>query len=361
MKILIVAARDKRNRYEFLSKPIDTLGYEVKVVRSVRDVCKSVVIDKYKADVIIDVGIGLLSAFVRVVSLIMPGNSGFRLLRCGGDPISDISVLLSSGVGWPHRIPIFLKLTLRKREFKFYDGMISVSRDLSDRLCEYAPTNCRRYIVSQYVRLPVCPRKEYNVANVLCVTNMEFPEKAAGVLKLAEVMRVVARTVCAESHVRSVNFTVAGGGRYLDDLAESLLSFNKEKNLNISLLGHVNDVRDLYSDAGLFIYDSERDAIPNVLLEAKVMGLPVIAFDNASARDIVRDGVDGFLVNSVYAASVRVIELMKDVELLRFMGKKGQNDVLQRFSFEAVTLQVQSMLKDLDKTVFDNCQKQPRI
>lgn len=64
------------------------------------------------------------------------------------------------------------------------------------------------------------------------------------------------------------------------------------------LLGNVPRARmtDLYSEADVFVLPTVSDVFPAVVLEAMAAGLPVIITPNCGSADVVRDGIDGFIV-----------------------------------------------------------------
>ncbi len=66
---------------------------------------------------------------------------------------------------------------------------------------------------------------------------------------------------------------------------------------HIHLLGISNNIEEDYSRASIFLLTSRNEAFGMVLVEAKAFGLPVVAYDAPHGpRDIVKEGVDGFLV-----------------------------------------------------------------
>ncbi|MFP3869137.1 MAG: glycosyltransferase family 4 protein, partial [Desulfobacteraceae bacterium] len=72
----------------------------------------------------------------------------------------------------------------------------------------------------------------------------------------------------------------------------------------IVFLGHQSDIENYYAIFDLFILPSLYEGLPNVILEAAVMGLPVVAFDCGGVREILgnwgcivpRGDVAGFIV-----------------------------------------------------------------
>lgn len=91
--------------------------------------------------------------------------------------------------------------------------------------------------------------------------------------------------------------------------------------------------------AGMFVLSSRFEGFPNALLEAMVLGLPVISFDCASGpADIIDDGKNGLLVRAedVDALVNAIDRLIKDANLARELGAKAA-EVSERFSLSRVT------------------------
>jgi len=65
-----------------------------------------------------------------------------------------------------------------------------------------------------------------------------------------------------------------------------------------SLLGNIprTTMQDQYLQADVFALPTVSDVFPAVVLEAMAAGLPVITTPNCGCADVVRDGVDGFIV-----------------------------------------------------------------
>ena len=68
---------------------------------------------------------------------------------------------------------------------------------------------------------------------------------------------------------------------------------------NIILTGPVKDMEKIYRSASMYVMTSEMEGLPMVLLEAKSYRLPIVSFDIMTGpSEIVRDGVNGYLVES---------------------------------------------------------------
>ena len=65
---------------------------------------------------------------------------------------------------------------------------------------------------------------------------------------------------------------------------------------NLQLLGHVDDIRNVWTQAHVAVLPSRREGLPKSLLEAAACGRPLIATDVPGCREIARDGVNALLV-----------------------------------------------------------------
>jgi 1,2-diacylglycerol 3-alpha-glucosyltransferase len=68
---------------------------------------------------------------------------------------------------------------------------------------------------------------------------------------------------------------------------------------------------DLYQTSHLFVFPSQTDTQGLVLAEAMACGLPVIALDGPGQRDIVHQGVNGFIAFSVEEMAHMIVRVME--------------------------------------------------
>ena len=75
-----------------------------------------------------------------------------------------------------------------------------------------------------------------------------------------------------------------------------LRAWSGEKGLR--WLGHVDDMPSLLAGCAIACLPSYREGLPKALLEAAACGLPIVTTDVPGCRDVVRDGVDGLLIEA---------------------------------------------------------------
>ena len=88
-------------------------------------------------------------------------------------------------------------------------------------------------------------------------------------------------------------------------------------------------VAEALQQADLFLLPSVAEAMPVVLMEAQATGLPVVATDVGSVRDLVRDEVSGYVVPSRSPEDLagRLIELLDHPASWPIMGREGRNHI----------------------------------
>lgn len=83
--------------------------------------------------------------------------------------------------------------------------------------------------------------------------------------------------------------------------------------------------------AAVVLQKSIREGFGLTVAEAMWKGKPVIGGNVGRIRHQIEDGGNGFLVSSVEEAAARIIQLIKDEELRRQIGKRARETVKKRF------------------------------
>lgn len=123
----------------------------------------------------------------------------------------------------------------------------------------------------------------------------------------------------------------------------------------ITFLGHVplRDLPDLYRACDVFVLPSvsRLEAFGIVALEAMASGMPVVASDIPGVREIVSEGVEGYLANPLDPRSVAgsVNQLLVSPLKRARLGRNGRAKVLREFTWELVAAQVERVYESVLK------------
>ena len=140
---------------------------------------------------------------------------------------------------------------------------------------------------------------------------------------------------------------IAGEGSRRDAL-QSLISKLGIRS-SCQLLGEREDLPCLMRAADAFVLSSAWEGLPNVLIEAQVSGLPVLATNVGGVREIVRNSVSGILVtpeNCEELANGLIRMQLAGTAKLRGMGVEGRDFSLSRFSRRAAFEQWLAVIRE---------------
>jgi glycosyltransferase involved in cell wall biosynthesis len=114
-----------------------------------------------------------------------------------------------------------------------------------------------------------------------------------------------------------------------------LLALTEELRLTdrVIWLGARTDVEAWLAAMDVFVHTSDFEGMPNAVMEAMAMGLPVVASAVDGTRELIEDGVSGYLLppGDVDAFAERIRDLMEDSHLAHQLGEKAHRHVLERF------------------------------
>ena len=144
-----------------------------------------------------------------------------------------------------------------------------------------------------------------------------------------------------------IQFYVCGD---CEDDYSSILSELVE-NKTIKYFGRVSDVRPLIKECNCIVIPSfYNEGVSNCLLEAASCGRPIVTTDHAGCREVVDDGVTGFLVKPADKKNLkRIIEKFIDMPAKerKEMGKQAREKMEREFSREIVVNMYMKAIKEI--------------
>lgn len=172
------------------------------------------------------------------------------------------------------------------------------------------------------------------------------------------------KIVSVGRHEKSKNhqMTIFAFNRYVQTNPEHTLHFYGDGSLRNKLIyqvgelnlsdkvffhGVVDDIHENIKDAEMFVLSSKYEGQPNALLEAMMMGIPVITTDFPSVRGVVDNGVSGI-----------VVPLDDDIALSRAMDLLSRDEKLRSKLVEngraiAANYSKDRILRIWDKVILD--------
>ncbi len=132
------------------------------------------------------------------------------------------------------------------------------------------------------------------------------------------------------------DLVVLGEGKQRDSLERQAALEGLES--RVFFPGRAGNVADWYMSADLYVMSSRYEGFPNTLIEALAYGVPVVSFDcETGPRDIVRDGIDGFLVPPGDVTSLaRALDKLMGNSDERARCARRAVEVNERFSIDRI-------------------------
>ena len=167
------------------------------------------------------------------------------------------------------------------------------------------------------------PRKK-NPRNLLIVTRM-FERKG---------VQYVLRALAGRSAEFDIN--IVGDGPYL----QTLKNLAKELKIEARFWGHVDndsqDLRELYETAPIFVFTSEAENFPIVLLEAMIAGAAIITTSGTGCAEVVGDAALLVPARDPEAIRAALDKLIADPALVTQLGTAARERVIARFGWDGV-------------------------
>jgi glycosyltransferase involved in cell wall biosynthesis len=186
-----------------------------------------------------------------------------------------------------HSIALWIDIIGARLILQWSEALISVSNYTCNKLKEERGRKAPCFVLPQYRgdleslrRTPRVWTHKPDAIKLLTVSNLNYREKYWGVLHLIE-------KICAYVFIKknTISLTIAGGGMYEKQLREYIAKRLVPAGLMIDFVGFVTEPETLYKGSDIFVYCSELDGLPNVVLEAMAHGLPLILNDHEVYRE----------------------------------------------------------------------------
>ena len=155
---------------------------------------------------------------------------------------------------------------------------------------------------------------------------LSWEGKVRGVEQLIKAMRLV------RARVPSATLIIGGDGEHRGRL-EALAA--QEAPDSTVFLGDVPDPAPRFFTAtDVYAHISEQEGLPLALLEAMACNSAIVASAVGGIPEVIRDGVNGFLVsNDPEELAARIVQLLEDPELQRRLMRRASQDIALHFAW----------------------------
>jgi glycosyltransferase involved in cell wall biosynthesis len=207
--------------------------------------------------------------------------------------------------------------------------VVAVSRDVADEVARLHRIPAERLMVIPNARDPETfqPRFEARAPDrpkVVFVGHLNDGKRPDRFIEVVAALRARGRMFEA---------VLVGDGPLMDTLKPLAAA------AGVTMLGRRDDVAEIMSGADIFVFPSlaPGEGMPGVLIEAGLSGLATVSTRVPGARDVVDDGVTGFLVDIEDGEGMisAVDRLVTGDKLRRDMGERARAHCARQFTLEA--------------------------
>ncbi|MBO5437065.1 MAG: glycosyltransferase family 4 protein [Thermoguttaceae bacterium] len=130
-----------------------------------------------------------------------------------------------------------------------------------------------------------------------------------------------------------ISLFIAGDGPIREALQKQIHSTGHAD--QIRLLGFRDDIMTFYQGLDLFVLNSLREGLPNVVLEAMAYEVPVLSTRVAGVPRLITNGYDGVLIDmkNEVELKIRLKTLLEDPDYRRMIGENGNFTIKRQYSF----------------------------
>jgi glycosyltransferase involved in cell wall biosynthesis len=120
----------------------------------------------------------------------------------------------------------------------------------------------------------------------------------------------------------------------------------KQLENKIVFTGYIKEVERIYSIMDLVVHTSiDPEPFGLVITEAMSYGIPVIASNLGAPKEIITDGIDGYIVDptSTEILASKIIELLTNIDRRESMGKLAKEKVLKKYNIKNYTREIEDI------------------
>jgi len=169
-----------------------------------------------------------------------------------------------------------------------------------------------------------------NVGNLRKVKNQSF------IIKIAKKLK--------EKNFDKVKFIIIGDGELRQNLENEIIKNNLQDYVLLS--GKKDNVVSYLKSSDIFLFTSLYEGLPNAIIEAAAIGLPVISYNAGGTGEIISNQKGGYIINEFNPDlfAEKIIELANSPEKRKLMGEYNKKFISENFNIEIMYNRFEELL-----------------
>jgi glycosyltransferase involved in cell wall biosynthesis len=282
-------------------------------------------------------------------------NLKIDLLYMNNQPSSNLEGIIASKMtGVPALQHSRIETTLNSFEVRavnlWLKKMICVSEGVKNSFIRQGVDKSKCVVVYNGIdskTIPQASRKEIRTAwgisdNEIVIGTVGSLIKRKRIIYLIESIALIAHR--SEQPVKCM---IVGKGPEKENLMTNVNGRNLDS--KIIFTDFQSDAISYINALDIFVMPSEKEGLPRVILEAMLMGKPVIASDITGSSELIVNGETGFLVpvGKTGAIAAAVLRLIENPALREQMGEKATERIIRNFPIEKYVNDVENVFAEV--------------
>ncbi len=152
---------------------------------------------------------------------------------------------------------------------------------------------------------------------------------------------------------KNIKYICVGDGSYKGKYKSLVASLDLQDNVFFPGGIERKDIHKFYDFANAFIlcnrtWNSKIEGLPNVAIESMARSVPVIGSRNSGTEELIKDGINGYLVNSedIDDIAQKISFAYKNKDRLSSLGSSAKINIEENFSFKRMKFDYLDLIKD---------------
>jgi glycosyltransferase involved in cell wall biosynthesis len=238
--------------------------------------------------------------------------------------------------GW---VPLCSEKKYYKNIKENADAVITISKAVEAKYKGHLNDN-QLYMI--YNGIPSASQVKKNNYNINSNSILTFLQTGVLCEAKGQNLAIDAMRILKDRGYSNIKLLLAGRGN-LADISENI----KIDDLNVELLGQVNNMNEIRALADVELVCSKAEAFGRVTIEAMMCGIPVIGANTGGTPELIEDGKNGLVFERTNPNKMEFLYLNR--ELIEKMGKYAANYALNNFDINICASKVADVYDSIAK------------